>query len=263
MSLRLALGALVAAFVLTASAGASAPPVGPLPSGPTQHITTTRGQLVAVALPHSSKGRVWRLARPVDPKVLRQVSEADVGSSVVVVYRADRPRQGDGGARPDAWRVRPRLRRPPVHRLGAVTELLSALFGTPHTVPGVRKRAVAVAGALAFFAFSGSRACGGPGDQLELVRIRRRRAGGRNGELQRRHRDLDSAEGDLHGRPPGLGRLLGRSRRQRGGIPGARAARHEPRLQRHEHDADVERLVGDRARGRRADQAHGAARATG
>jgi hypothetical protein len=45
---------------------------------------------VAVALPrqNASSGLVWRLARQVDPSVLRQVSEADVGSSVVVVFRA-------------------------------------------------------------------------------------------------------------------------------------------------------------------------------
>jgi hypothetical protein len=62
-------------------------PVGPLPPGPLASIDVQRGQLVAMALPRSS-GRVWRIARPVDAKVLRQVSEADVGSSVVVVFRA-------------------------------------------------------------------------------------------------------------------------------------------------------------------------------
>lgn len=90
MSIRIALGALLAAIFLVAPAEASAPPVGPLPAGPTQHVTTQRGQLVAVALPlpHASNGRVWRLARPVNPKVLREVGEADVGPNVVVVYRA-------------------------------------------------------------------------------------------------------------------------------------------------------------------------------
>ena len=88
MSVRIALGALVTAAVLAAPAAASAPPVGPLPPGPTQHITTARGQLVAVALPHGSSGRVWRLARNLDSNVLREVSEADVGTNVVVVFRA-------------------------------------------------------------------------------------------------------------------------------------------------------------------------------
>jgi hypothetical protein len=76
-------------------AGAAAPPVGPLPKGPVSDVTTPVGQLIAVALPRKSNGRVWRLARRVDPAVVRQVSEADVGSSVVVVFRAT----GRGSAR--------------------------------------------------------------------------------------------------------------------------------------------------------------------
>jgi hypothetical protein len=73
------------------SALADSTPVGPLPSGPTSQIQTQRGQLVAVALPHRSGGRVWRVARPFDATRLRQVSEADVGSSVVLVFRALTP----------------------------------------------------------------------------------------------------------------------------------------------------------------------------
>jgi len=48
---------------------------------------------VAVALPRQkpSTGLVWRLARQVDPSVLRQVSEGDLGASVVVVFRAVHP----------------------------------------------------------------------------------------------------------------------------------------------------------------------------
>ena len=88
MSARLPLAALAAAFVLAAPAAASAPPVGPLPAGPTQHITTQRGQLVSVALPHAAGGRSWRLARAVNPRILRELSEADVGTSVVIVYKA-------------------------------------------------------------------------------------------------------------------------------------------------------------------------------
>jgi hypothetical protein len=88
MTVRLALAALLGSAVLAASAAASSPPVGPLPAGPTQTIRTSAGSLVAVALPHDAKGRSWRLARNVDPKVLREISEADVGASVVIVYRA-------------------------------------------------------------------------------------------------------------------------------------------------------------------------------
>jgi hypothetical protein len=73
-----------------ASARANATPVGPLPAGPTASTTTTRGQLIAVALPHvrQSSGYVWRIARRYDSRVARQVSEADVGNTVVLVFKA-------------------------------------------------------------------------------------------------------------------------------------------------------------------------------
>ena len=74
-----------------ASAGgsaASAPPVGPLPAGPISKVQTSGGELVAFALPHRSGGRVWRVARPFNARILREVSEADVGSQVVLVFRA-------------------------------------------------------------------------------------------------------------------------------------------------------------------------------
>jgi hypothetical protein len=67
---------------------AAAPPVGPLPSGPTSTIQTQVGQLVAFALPHRPSGRVWRIARAIDSKVLVQVGEADVGANVVLVFKA-------------------------------------------------------------------------------------------------------------------------------------------------------------------------------
>jgi hypothetical protein len=78
---------LVAAFALAGVAGATAPPVKNIPAGPISTILTARGQLVSIALPHSAT-RSWRLARPLDPKVLREVGEADVGSNVVVVFKA-------------------------------------------------------------------------------------------------------------------------------------------------------------------------------
>ena len=83
------------AFCLLLALGGSAAvaladstPVGPLPAGPTASLEVQHGELVALALPHRSGGRVWRIARSFDAKVLRQVSEADVGSSVVLVFRA-------------------------------------------------------------------------------------------------------------------------------------------------------------------------------
>ena len=71
-----------------AVAVADSTPVGPLPAAPSATIDVQHGELVALALPRRSAGRVWRVARPFDSNVLRQVSEADVGSSVVLVFRA-------------------------------------------------------------------------------------------------------------------------------------------------------------------------------
>jgi hypothetical protein len=82
--------AAVAIAAVALSARASAPPVGPLPTGPVSDITAQVGTLVAMAFPSSpaSSGLVWRGARPVDPAVLRPLWDADVGGSVVVVYKA-------------------------------------------------------------------------------------------------------------------------------------------------------------------------------
>lgn len=67
---------------------ASAPPVGPLPPGHSSGIRTVAGGPVAVALPDRSGGRVWRIARTFDAKVVTQDSEADVGKNVVLVFLA-------------------------------------------------------------------------------------------------------------------------------------------------------------------------------
>ncbi|HET8751147.1 MAG TPA: hypothetical protein VFM43_01315 [Gaiellaceae bacterium] len=80
--------ATVTTLVLVLPAHGSAPPVGRLPKGPSSTIRTSPGSLVAIALPHRAHGLVWRLARNVDAGVLREVSEANVGKHVVVVYRA-------------------------------------------------------------------------------------------------------------------------------------------------------------------------------
>ena len=83
-----ALGLAAVVLVLAASAAASAPPVGPLPAGPTAKITTARGELFAVALPAQPSGRVWRLKGSIDTRVVREVREANVGSTVVIVFSA-------------------------------------------------------------------------------------------------------------------------------------------------------------------------------
>jgi hypothetical protein len=88
--LRCGVAAVVVAGCAAAVASASAPPVGPLPAGSVSDITAQVGTLFAMAFPsHSaSSGLVWRGARPVDPAVARPLWDADVGASVVVVYRA-------------------------------------------------------------------------------------------------------------------------------------------------------------------------------
>jgi hypothetical protein len=83
-----AAAALAGAATFAAVGRADSPPVGPLPSGPTAIVQTQKGQLVAFALPRRSGGRVWRIARKFNAAVVRQVSEADVGSSVVLVFKA-------------------------------------------------------------------------------------------------------------------------------------------------------------------------------
>ena len=82
--------AVLVAGAASASAPSSSTPVGPLPDGPVTTVVTKRGQYVSVSLARQSPrtGLVWRLARRVDARVLRQVSEADVGPTVVVVFRA-------------------------------------------------------------------------------------------------------------------------------------------------------------------------------
>jgi len=80
--------ATVAAFAFAAPALADSTPVGPLPAGPTSTIQTQKAQLVSFALPGRAGGKVWRIARAFDSKVVQQVSEANVGASVVLVFRA-------------------------------------------------------------------------------------------------------------------------------------------------------------------------------
>lgn len=85
MTLSVAVLALVAAGV----AAADSTPVGPLPKPSVTTVTTAKGSLVAVSLPAqpARTGLLWRVARPLDTRVVRQVGEADVGPSVVLVFR--------------------------------------------------------------------------------------------------------------------------------------------------------------------------------
>jgi len=84
-----ALSVAVLAFVAAGTADADSTPVGPLPTPAVTKVTTAKGSLVAVSLPArpAGTGLVWRVARPLDARVVRQVGEADVGPSVVLVFR--------------------------------------------------------------------------------------------------------------------------------------------------------------------------------
>jgi hypothetical protein len=83
--------ALAGSVIVVSPGSASAPPVGPSPPGPTAAIQTRAGELVAFALPARSNGRVWRIANTVDGKVIREVSEGDLGNQVVLVFKAVGP----------------------------------------------------------------------------------------------------------------------------------------------------------------------------
>lgn len=81
--------ALAFAAAFSGPAAADSTLVGPLPAGPTTTVNAKRGTLVAVVLRSRkpSTGLVWRLARPYDSKVVQQVSEGEIGDTVVIVYR--------------------------------------------------------------------------------------------------------------------------------------------------------------------------------
>jgi hypothetical protein len=89
----LVIGVVLGTFVLMlVSAGlgrADSTPVGPLPAGSVVTTTAKPGLLVAVALPRASRssGLVWRIARPFNPAIVRQVEEADVGGDVVLIFK--------------------------------------------------------------------------------------------------------------------------------------------------------------------------------
>ena len=88
--------ALALAVVITGHAAATtadSTPVGPLPPGPVTSVKLKRGGFVAVAMPQQkpSGGLGWRLARRIDSRALRQVSEADAGPAVVVMFEAVGP----------------------------------------------------------------------------------------------------------------------------------------------------------------------------
>jgi hypothetical protein len=78
--------------MLAGPAAATAPPVGPLPPGPTILLPAKAGRTfqVSVAKPRVA-GRVWRIARPYDPRVVREVREGETKTTIWWSFRAVRP----------------------------------------------------------------------------------------------------------------------------------------------------------------------------
>ncbi len=87
---RYLLGVVTAVAGATAAAAiASAPPVGPLPAGPTKEIRVSERQTFTVTLPKPTvAGGVWRIARPIDASVVREIAEGDSPAGVWVRFRA-------------------------------------------------------------------------------------------------------------------------------------------------------------------------------
>lgn len=82
--------ALVAAGLasLTLGANASAPPVGPLPKGPTTTITVQHGLVFALALSKPPSGQYWRAATSINTKVAKPLSEGELEGNIILLYKA-------------------------------------------------------------------------------------------------------------------------------------------------------------------------------
>jgi hypothetical protein len=80
----------VALAAAALSAQASAPPVGPLPTGPVTAIHVQRGLLFAIALPRPGSGLAWRGARLSDATIARPLDEGELNGKIVFTYRAGR-----------------------------------------------------------------------------------------------------------------------------------------------------------------------------
>jgi hypothetical protein len=75
------------ALAIVANAAATAGPIGPLPPGPTTTISAPAGTLVSAVLPAGAQGRSWRQAGTYNTKVMSEVTEANVGKTVVIVFK--------------------------------------------------------------------------------------------------------------------------------------------------------------------------------
>jgi predicted secreted protein len=82
----------VLSAVLAPLAIATAGPVGPLPPGPTRSATLRVGAVLTISLPKPRvAGRVWRIARPFDGKVVREIAEGETARTIWWRFRAVGP----------------------------------------------------------------------------------------------------------------------------------------------------------------------------
>lgn len=85
---RILLAALVAAAICAGVAVASATPIGPLPKGPTTAVTVEAAHSFTVRLPQPKvAGRVWRVARAYDGKVVQEIKEGETSKDVWLTYK--------------------------------------------------------------------------------------------------------------------------------------------------------------------------------
>jgi len=88
-ALRLGAIAATVAAVATPVAAADSTPVGRLPKSPVTTLSTPRGSLFSIAVPSQlpPTGLVWRIARPLNSAVVRQVTEGEVSGTTVLVFK--------------------------------------------------------------------------------------------------------------------------------------------------------------------------------
>ena len=89
MGRRALLTLLTVAVIWAGAALASAGPVGPLPNGPTTGVRLAVGKTYTARLPQPKvPGRVWRIARPFDGKIVSETREAETKQQVLITFRA-------------------------------------------------------------------------------------------------------------------------------------------------------------------------------
>ena len=87
--IRVVIASLAVAALFVAPANATAPPVGPLPAGPTTLLSARAGKTFRVALVRPKvAGRVWRIARPYDARIVREVREGETKTQIWLAFRA-------------------------------------------------------------------------------------------------------------------------------------------------------------------------------